>query len=182
MPTSRERRRPALRPRRPSGEVNEGQSVRLDAAEQASAPANYVFESWASIDGHPFTVIGGTGGRSICVCRPRGGAAARMFRATYEAANAAPSRLPSDNASRYRVLEGTEGHQYREPGPTPMLATTVTLRCVGWAQGGDQSCTNAAGTWSWSTPPQGRAGELGRTSRSPPMTGTVSPDTTSFGA
>lgn len=130
------------------GGVNEGQSVRLDASEQASAPANYVFNSWASIDGHPFTVIGGTGGRSICVAGFQGGGS-KEFRATYEAATSAPS-IASDNASR-TVSEGTEATNTgtwsdSNPGDTVTLSASVGTVT--------KSGTNADGTWSWSYTPQ----------------------------
>ena len=82
--------------------VGSSESLRLDAsALTTSSPAGLAFFAWSSTDAtpSPFTVIGGTGGKSICIAGFNSGT--QNYRATYSAANTPPVA----NADAYSVNE-----------------------------------------------------------------------------
>ena len=59
--------------------VGSSESVRIDAA--ALSDQGNSFSAWSTTDGSPFTLIAGTGGKSVCI--PGFGAGTRTYRATY---------------------------------------------------------------------------------------------------
>ena len=72
--------------------VGNNESIRLDAA--ATSDQGGAFSAWSSTDSpaSAFTVIAGTGGRSICI--PGFQSGTRNYRATYAPPNTAPSAAP----------------------------------------------------------------------------------------
>jgi PKD domain len=123
--------------------VGNNESVRLDAAANANSPnSSSTFVSWSS--GSPFTVIGGTDGRSICVAGFQSGS--RDYVATYTAPGNAAPVIGSDNAS----VEEDEGQTAANTGTwsDANAGDNVTLSAsVGTVT---KSGTNSNGTWSWS--------------------------------
>src|SRR5207244_10910192 len=78
--------------------VGSNESIRIDAA--ATSDQGTAFQAWSSTDSPalPFTVISGTGGKSVCIAGFQSGT--QSYRATYAAtANSAPT-VAADNASR----------------------------------------------------------------------------------
>jgi hypothetical protein len=123
--------------------VGNNESVRLDAAANANSPnSSSVFISWTS--GDPFTVIAGTGDRSICVAGFQSGT--QKYVATYsDPGNVAPV-IDRDNAS----VAVNEGETAENTGTwsDANAGDTVTLSAsVGTVT---KSGTNSSGTWSWS--------------------------------
>ncbi len=124
--------------------VGVGDSIRLDAAANANAPnAAFAFVSWGSDTLNSFTVIGGTGGKSICVTGFQSGN--RMFTATYAAPSNTPPTVGADNASR-AVNEGQTAANtgtYSDPNASNNVAISASVGSI------TKTGTNS-GTWSWS--------------------------------
>src|ERR671932_1295906 len=124
--------------------VSGTESVRIDAA--TSSDQGGAFSAWSTTDSpaSPFTVITGTGGKSVCIQGVQSGT--RNYRATYNAAaNSAPV-IANNNAS----VNVNEGQTAANTGTwsDANAGDTVTLSAnVGTVT---KSGTNASGTWSWS--------------------------------
>ena len=123
--------------------VGNNESLRLDAAANANSPnSSSAFNSWSS--DFPFTVIGGTGGRSICVAGFQSGS--RDYVATYAApANVAPA-IARDNAS-VAVDEGQTAENtgtWSDANAGDIVTLSASVGNV------TKSGTNSNGTWSWS--------------------------------
>src|SRR5919198_6208315 len=125
-------------------QVANGDSVRLDAA--ATSDQGGAFQGWSSTDSPPsaFTVITGTGQKSICTAGFQTGT--HNFRATYATpvTNSAPT-VAADNASR-TVNEGATAANpgtYSDPDSGDTVAITASVGTV------TKTGTNS-GTWSWS--------------------------------
>ena len=122
--------------------VGNNESIRIDAA--ATSDQGLTFSAWSSTDSpaSPFTVIAGTGGKSICI--PGFQSGTNNYRATYQA-NAAPA-IARNNAS----VTVNEGLTAANSGTwsDANAGDTVTLSAsIGTVT---KSGTNASGTWSWS--------------------------------
>jgi hypothetical protein len=125
--------------------VGSSESLRIDAA--ATSDQGGSFSAWSSTDvpGSSFTVISGTGGKSICVTG-FSGSGTHNYRATYNAppANAAPT-VAADNATR-TVNEGqtaTNTGTYSDANAGDSVAISASVGSV------TKTGTNS-GTWSWS--------------------------------
>ena len=121
------------------------ESIRLDAAANANAPnASQAFSAWSSTDApaSPFTMISGTGGKSICI--PGFQSGTRNYLATYAAANQAPS-VTRNNAT-VTVNEGqtaANSGTYTDANGGDNVTISASVGTV------TKTGTNT-GTWSWS--------------------------------
>jgi large repetitive protein len=90
--------------------VGNNESLRIDAA--ATSDQGGAFQGWSTTDGSPFTVIAGTGSKSICIAGFQSGT--RNYRATYDVpvnhTPVATSQSTSTNEDTPKVitLQGTD--------------------------------------------------------------------------
>jgi hypothetical protein len=120
--------------------VGNNESIRIDAA--AVADQGGAFQAWSSTDSpaSPFTVITGTGGKSICISGFQSGT--RNYRAMYGAANTAPvanaqAVTTNEDTAKTITLSGSDADGNNLTfaiGSSPThgtLGSTGTVTCTG---------------------------------------------------